>query len=368
MKTLSNLALALWLTGAPSLILAAAPEHDPIIFSFATVGDSRADPEAEDMTGQDRRWLQNSRALARILREIQAQKPDALFFNGDMIYGYSTNRHALDREYAYWRGMVAGLLESGTYVVPVPGNHECQIKVNAADGTVHKTAWGPSETAWRENMGDLILDTARWKRLRGADVEAWDVGHTPPVGGPDRIESDQRQLSYSFDYHGLHFTVINTDPTGNDAHAPVAWLKDDLAKARQRGARHCFVFGHKQAFTYGYSPGIPPKGLDVHPQDQQAFWDVIEANAAAYFCGHEHIYHASQPRGRAWQIIAGSGGSPFEAKPGQSAKPHDRYYVWAWVRVHHSGRVQLEAHGFDEHFHPTKLVEQLELAPAAARK
>ena len=35
-------------------------------------------------------------SLARIVREIAAQNPTALFFNGDMIYGYTTNRAALD--------------------------------------------------------------------------------------------------------------------------------------------------------------------------------------------------------------------------------------------------------------------------------
>ena len=72
---------------------------DPVVFSFATVGDSRTDPAAPDPTTllpnntgtllpQDRFWLQNTKAFARILRTVSSQKPNLLFFNGDMIYAY----------------------------------------------------------------------------------------------------------------------------------------------------------------------------------------------------------------------------------------------------------------------------------------
>ncbi len=133
MKTQSNkisastLSVLAWLLLCPALPCladkAAGAAKDAVIFSFATVGDSRYDANLPEATAQDRIWVQHTRPLARILSEIQAQKPAALFFNGDMIMGYTTNAAVLNRQYAYWRGMVAGLLESGTYVVPIPGNH-----------------------------------------------------------------------------------------------------------------------------------------------------------------------------------------------------------------------------------------------------
>ncbi|MFX5260792.1 metallophosphoesterase family protein, partial [Acinetobacter baumannii] len=43
--------------------------------------------------------------------------------NSDLVRYYTQS--------AFWRGMVAPLMESGTYVVPVAGNHEVQCRSGA---------------------------------------------------------------------------------------------------------------------------------------------------------------------------------------------------------------------------------------------
>ena len=101
----------------------------PVVFHFTTVGDCRGDPLLAGATEQDLLWVQSTKVLARMIREMQIEKPQALFYNGDMIYGYSSNKEKMERYYAYWRGMMANLIESGTYFVPIPGNHEVQIKI-----------------------------------------------------------------------------------------------------------------------------------------------------------------------------------------------------------------------------------------------
>src|SRR5271166_5871534 len=87
--------------------IATAQVADPVIFSFATVGDNRQDPVSPDpttlianaspatqggassLTGallpQDAIYLQNSAAWSMIQSGIQSQNPNLLFFNGDMI-------------------------------------------------------------------------------------------------------------------------------------------------------------------------------------------------------------------------------------------------------------------------------------------
>ncbi|QLG89546.1 metallophosphoesterase [Chitinibacter bivalviorum] len=344
-----------------TLFAAQAADKDPVVATFATVGDSRAEPGLTQ-TKQDQIWLQHTKAWSRMMREIQQQKPHALFFNGDMIMGYTTDKNVLNRQYAYWRGMVTGLQETGTYIVPVPGNHEVQEKFKE-DGKTKKIARQSNEDSWRDNMGDLIVDAERWKATVGSNLSAFDPKNTPTIGGADKITTDQSQLSYSFDFAGSHFVVINTDPVGNDNHAPIAWLEQDLAQAKARGAKRMFVFGHKPAFTYFFKPGIDLEGLDKFPEHQQAFWKIIEDNQATYFCGHEHIYNVMQPTknagGKAYQVMVGSGGSPFSVEPGETQNPEDRTYAWALVKVHASGKVEIDTYGFDEHYGNTKLLKHL---------
>jgi len=357
--------------------------YDPAILTFSTVGDSRQDPVAPDpstllpggkISAQDQNWLENSKVFSRILRSVHDQKASLLFFNGDMIMGYGkaaapadtslsgilgSDLMAFYKQYGFWRGMVATAMETGTYVVPVAGNHEVQWKAGGKKAVVE------NENAWRANMGDLILDSYRFQTILGAAPASVNVGNNAAA---DALGTDQSQLSYSFEVNGVHFAVINTDPVGRDAHAPTNWLAQDLAAARARGIRHMFVFGHKPAFTYYFGAGasapLPatPSGLDNDVAARDAFWAVIQQYNATYFCGHEHIFNLSQ-HGTAWQVLVGSGGSPFEAPPtAATVEPAtDRDYAWATVRVLRSGRVQIEVFGFDAAYGPTRKLALLTL-------
>jgi len=353
-------------------------DHDRVVLTFSTVGDSRQDPVTFDPTtgplsGQDRIWLQNTRAWSRIMRTIEEQRSKLLFFNGDMIMGYGlagptpgtsvaevvgSDLMAFYRQYAFWRGMVAPLMEAGTYVVPVPGNHETQSK------PLGKKAQVENENAWRANMGDLIIDGARFKSIVGVEPGHVNVQNT---GTYDGLATDQSQLSYSFDVGTIHFAVVNTDPVGRDNVAPAAWLAADLGSAAARGARNFFVFGHKPAYTYYFGTNTPPNpgvsGLDKVPASRDAFWQVIEQFGATYFCGHEHEFNMMQPKGLAWQVMVGSGGSPFAAQPGEvTLHPEtDRTYAWATVRVRRSGKVEIDAWGFSDKFGPTRHLRRVVL-------
>jgi hypothetical protein len=126
----------------------------------------------------------------------------------------------IDRLYAFWRGMMAGLMERGTYVLPVPGSHEVQVPMPLAEGGTKKLAQVTHENACRENKGDLILNRSLWNKATGVAATTFNIENTP-VCGTDGITTDQRQLSYSFDTKNIHIAVINTDPVGFDESAPV---------------------------------------------------------------------------------------------------------------------------------------------------
>jgi len=367
-------------------------DRDRLVLSFSTVGDSRQDPKKPDpstlpVSAQDQNWLQNTKALARMIRSIRQQKSDFLFYDGDMIMGYGAAVVPADtstvnsivgsdlmqfyKQYGFWRGMVAGLFETGTYVFPVAGNHEVQC--NSANTKQceksGKNAMVQNENAWRSNMGDLIFDDTRFQNIFGIKPSDEDDGTNSAAF--DNLSSSQKQLSYSFDFRDSHFTVINTDPYKNDAHAPVKWLEQDLANAKARGAQHLFVFGHKPAFTYYFGAVTPlptaPSGLDNDIAARDAFWNVIAHYGAIYFCGHEHIFQLSQHTSlngdKAWQVLVGSGGSPFEAVPTDvTLNPStDRDYAWATVKVYEDGWVKITAYGFDDKFGATHIIGSLKV-------
>jgi hypothetical protein len=67
--------------------------------------------------------------------------------------------------------------------------------------------------------------------------------------------------------------------------------------------------------------------------------------------------------GKAWQVMVGSGGSPFEALPTDiTLNPGtDRDYAWATVKVYENGAVKIKAYGFDEHLGPTRVIGSINL-------
>jgi Calcineurin-like phosphoesterase len=456
----ASAALVVSIVGTSVTGVAVAQAVDPVVFSFATVGDSRTDPAKPDattllanpnptsqngapsLTGtilpQDNEWVTNTQAFATILSGIQAQNPNLLFFNGDMIFGYGrpilptawangkpnswTSAQTVSpdaifeiAQYAYWRGMVAPLFLNGTYVIPVPGNHETQCSYSAepysaaspnpncntaaVGNMTGKTAYVDNENMFRFNTSDLVQDLVtnlRFSNVTGyfaTNVNGLTQASAPAAStnnGP--ITSDQPDLSYSFDITAqgllLHFVVINTDPAGADSTAPADWLASDLAAAKSRGAAKYFVFGHKPAFTYNYaaatggsvlppltnSPG--PGGLDANynaqdvPTYRNTFWSIITQYGATYFSGHEHTVNVAQYAdptntypGTPYQVIVGSGGSPFDDKLVGTCpnclepvltNPYDRFYAWALVSVHQSGRVSLQVSGFNDQFGPVQ--------------
>jgi hypothetical protein len=152
--------------------------------------------------------MQNSKVLNRMMNEMRGQQSNMLFFNGDMIMGYTPNSDAnvLNRQYAFWRGMMATMFENGTYVFPVPGNHEVQDKYKDANGKTVKKATAANENTWRDNMGDIIIDQNRLQSITGDKAGAFDPANVPQTG-TDKITTDQKQLDYSFDFRGTHFAV-----------------------------------------------------------------------------------------------------------------------------------------------------------------
>ena len=100
---------------------------------FSTMGDSRQNPKNPvpttiPDTSQDQKWLQNTKDWSRIIRSVEHQMTDYLFFNGDISMGYGKvnapatispsgvfdcDLLAFYKPYGFWHGMTVNLMETG---------------------------------------------------------------------------------------------------------------------------------------------------------------------------------------------------------------------------------------------------------------
>jgi len=291
-------------------------------FSFVVIGCNRIDKA--DTTGSVS--TANIEQLNRTFTEVAnlSPKPAFLFFAGDMVFGYTADTVRLAQELTGWKALyqASPLAGSGVELVPIPGNHETQ---NAS-----KVAYVAAERTWVRTMGTMLLR----------------AGNGPAAGGADNLQTDQSKLTYSFDYRGTHFVLLNTDPTGYDWRVPAKWVATDVSAARAAGARHVFAIGHKPAYAY---PTTPTDGLSFYPTERDAFWTaLLSGQAEAMLSAHDHVYWRTRPAaGKTWQIIAGNGGSLLEPTIDASITPPGKYYGFTVVTVTKGGTVYAKSYGRD---------------------
>ena len=133
------------------------------------------------------------------------------------------------------------------------------------------------------------------RRGAGAPL-TWSLFGVPGKGPPGWT---------SLDLGGVHFVILSTNEMRNPAQ--VAWLRDDLARARRHHARAIFAFCHEGPWTHGLHGGAPEMARDYAPLLAAAHVDVL-------FSGHDHIYErgvGTTPEGNLTYVVTGGGGAPL---------------------------------------------------------
>src|SRR6185312_7827326 len=127
-----------------------SPQLDPngIAYSFVVVGCNRlAAPETLGVVS-----TANVVQLNRDFADIAAlnPKPNFLFFAGDLVFGYTNDTLALDRELKGWVSLyqASPLAASGVELVAIPGNHETD--------NLAKIAVPAAERVWLRDMAQYI--------------------------------------------------------------------------------------------------------------------------------------------------------------------------------------------------------------------
>jgi hypothetical protein len=305
-----------------------------IKYSFVFMGCNRVlkgDKSADDPS------TANLAQLERSFTEIAALQPRPKFvvFTGDLVLGLTPDLNELHHQLESWidvyRNSDLGR-DRKIRLIAMPGNHESLF------GEKGSQVSNPgAEAVWLSVMQAFIAGN-----------------NGPPAGGPDHLQTDQSELTYSFDFRDSHFVLINTDPFGAVATVPLNWLHEDLvAAAADPHLKHTFVMGHKQAFSPVDSNS--EQALDSNPDNRNQFWDELNTNGVGYYLvAHDHLWHFSEPVSpismlqHTVQIIAGNGGSKEDPKWEAAGKPF--YYGFTLVQVLKNGKVVMKSYGrnFDQ--------------------
>lgn len=319
---------------AVGTLIANAGQNRPVEkpFSFVIIGCNRV---LKGDKSPDNPSTANLAQLQRSFTEIAAlqPQPDFVFFTGDLVLGLTTDLKDLRKQLESWidvyRNSALGNSPS-IRLVALPGNHESLIGDKGS-----QTSNPGAEEVWLSVMTPFIVGN-----------------NGPAAGGPDNLATDQSRLSYSFDFRGTHFVLLNTDPFGGVGTVPLFWLADDLEDENHfNHPNHIFVLGHKQAFTPSFASS--EQALDSNPIQRNAFWDALNANGVGYYMvAHAHVWDHLRPvspdnpqANHTVEIVAGNGGTKLDAKWAESGRAP--YFGFTRVQVLKYGRVIVTSYGRD---------------------
>ncbi|NYZ74757.1 peptidoglycan DD-metalloendopeptidase family protein [Candidatus Micrarchaeota archaeon] len=167
----------------------------------------------------------------------------------------------------------------------------------------------------------------------------------PQVSGPSG-----RGSYYSFDAGDSHFVSLYAPGTSSISTAQLEWLRQDLASAKQRGAKNFFTFAHSPLvappiFT-GPSGSTPSPGGKLLASSLELM-ALLREYGVVHFAGHIHVF-ADRESDDVRDVIAGMVGGGKRKLQSLSA-----YQPWTFVVVEVAGsqvrvtRVEWPDYAFD---------------------
>ncbi len=235
--------------------------------------------------------------------------PKYFFALGDLVNNYAedqgeTLNSQLEGWWDLWR---ASKLNGKTSLLVVPGNHELNRK--KGDQRLPNLA---TDKVWND-----------WMSRHALDKEAGN-GPTATGDNPDKLVDDQSRLNFSYTTsEGIHFIVLNTDTRTSEIDEPTKetkigwvpyrWVQTDLdAAEKDPSVRAVFLMGHRNLVAPDNTKGDAP--IISECADPLLASVRSHSKVRAYLCAHVHANEVKNLGGdsKAWQLIAGNGGSPLE--------------------------------------------------------
>lgn len=208
---------------------------------------------------------------AAIAKAVAAERPDAVFIAGDLVYGRGRASEYRARFFPIYNGETAPLMRQVPFL-GVLGNHDVPFK-GIADAAAYFAYWD--------------------QPLNGPALKAGEPGAAPVIAGlHDAIlaAADQafpRMASFSFDYGPVHWTVLDSNGYADwERPALKAWLEADLKAAK--GATWRIVALHHPLFQSALSHADDQWMRPLSPLLEKHGVDLVLA-------GHVHNYQRTAP-------------------------------------------------------------------------
>lgn len=208
-----------------------------------------------------------------IARAMAAQHPDFVFLAGDLVYPRGRASDYRARFFPVYNADEAPLLRQVPFL-GVPGNHDVPWDL--------------------QRWPDTLAYFAEWSLpLNGPPLRPGDPGAAPAVAGlHDAVRAAAgpaypRMASYSFEYGGVHWTVLDSNPYVDWENPRLkAWLEADLKAARSATWR--VVALHHPLFQSSRSHAEDQWMRPLSPILEQYGVDLV-------FAGHVHNYQRTAP-------------------------------------------------------------------------
>jgi hypothetical protein len=282
--------------------MAQSATGDEEYMTVAVLGDSRSDGK-EGVEGI------NDKVLAKVFAMIRENKPQAVFFSGDLTLGLEEEEVA---EHLYHENTATPPKQEKKQ-----GDHWARGGY-AYDSKAFKESLDYFSKLQMETLGPSIPLYPLVGNHESVGLDAVTI-FKDHFGITNEAPLDSAQLAYTVELGKALFIILATDYYSRDENKLIEhtlspgqkkWLEKTLTDKSPQFSS-LFVIGHEPAFTVLGGAKGRPVGLDQFPDARDEFWAVLKKyGVKAYICSHEHLYRTSKHDG-VWQIISGGAGAPL---------------------------------------------------------
>ncbi len=220
-----------------------------------------------------------------------------------IIIGDNRPRTTIEQpeEYAQLAQMIA---DEAPHIVIMTGDYVMEVNDNHAENIAMWTRF--------TNISDIIGHYAPIYAVVGNHDTGTKTGTMNLEYFFDAfVQYGEPSPYFSFDYAGVHFTMLMTEQQGYEARITgdqLTWLENDLEST---SSEMKVVVGHRPLYPVVHIDD----SLNLVPAERDALQALFEQhNVSLFLTGHDHMFNRITVNGLV-QIIAGGGGAPVYNHP-----------------------------------------------------